>query len=361
MSTHAPLAIPPLGVIEGFFGRSWSWQERAEYAPFLRSSGYQFYIYAPKSDPFLRRQWQQPWPDAEFQELRQLRKSYAQQGLNFGIGLSPFELYCQPDDAQLATLGARIAQINELNIDILCLLFDDMRGDLPGLAEVQADLVHLAAECSNARRIIFCPTYYSYDPVLEKVFGSRPEHYWTRLGTRLDPTIDIFWTGEKVCSLDYASAHLEEVAALLQRKPFLWDNYPVNDGAVKSKHLHLRPYGSSHTQLKGHVAGHCVNPMNQPWLSRIPLTTLPRAYQESAYTSDRVLAEACRQICPAPLADYLMEDISLLQDVGLDSITEEEKQYLLERYQPFRQHGCASEICDWLAGIYTFDPACLTD
>jgi hyaluronoglucosaminidase len=361
MPTYAPVALPPLGVIEGFFGRSWSWQERAEYAPFLAANGYQFYIYAPKNDHYLRRQWQQPWPAEEFQALQQLRTAYAQQGLDFGLGLSPFELYRQPDQAQRAALIARIAQINALHIDILCLLFDDMRGDLPGLAEIQAELVHLAAEYSNARRIIFCPTYYSYDPVLEKVFGTRPDHYWADLGARLDPTIDVFWTGEKVCSPGYAPTHLEEVAAMLRRKPFLWDNYPVNDGAIKAKHLHLRPYDTGHTQLGEYVAGHCVNPMNQPWLSRIPLNTLPRAYRDSPYTPDHVFVEACQQICATPLADYLIEDIELLQDAGLGAITEVQKHYLLERYQPLCAHPCAVEICDWLQGAYAFDPACLTD
>ena len=48
------------GVIEGFFGRSWDWPARHSCADFLRHHGYQFYIYAPKSDPYLRRRWREP-------------------------------------------------------------------------------------------------------------------------------------------------------------------------------------------------------------------------------------------------------------------------------------------------------------
>ena len=51
-----------LGIIEGFFGREWQWEDRANYAEFLAQHHYDFYIYAPKSDKFLRTQWQQDWP-----------------------------------------------------------------------------------------------------------------------------------------------------------------------------------------------------------------------------------------------------------------------------------------------------------
>ena len=56
---------PELGIIEGFFGRPWSWAERADAVRFLRPHGFSFYLYAPKADPYLRRRWQEPHPAAE--------------------------------------------------------------------------------------------------------------------------------------------------------------------------------------------------------------------------------------------------------------------------------------------------------
>jgi hypothetical protein len=352
-----------LGLIEGFFGRSWSWQERSDYATFLATAGYQFYIYAPKSDSYLRKHWQQDWPDAEFDALRALRESYRAQGVQFGIGLSPYEIYCNPDQHQRAALTQKLERIDQLEPDILCLLFDDMRGDLPGLAQVQCELVKQAADASTAQRLIFCPTYYSFDPVLEKVFGQRPQNYWQDLGSGLDKHIDIFWTGPKVCSPDYPVPHLQEVSALLERKPFLWDNYPVNDGAVKARHLHLRAFGESHAQLAPHIAGHAVNPMNQPWLSRIPLLSLPKAYREGAnYNAAIATAMSCQQICGKELVPCLLEDISLLQDLGLQGMTEAQKRTLFNRYQALAADApWANEICEWLSGGYAFDPACLTE
>ena len=78
-----------LGIIEGFFGRSWSWNQRKAYAKFLALNEFDFYIYAPKSDVHLRKHWQQDWSDAAKKELVNLRENYRAAQIDFGIGLSP--------------------------------------------------------------------------------------------------------------------------------------------------------------------------------------------------------------------------------------------------------------------------------
>lgn len=356
------ISTPALGIIEGFFGRSWSWAERQAYAKFLALNGFDFYIYAPKSDAFLRKQWQQDWPAESKRELIHLRETYGAAGIDFGIGLSPHEIYLDNSRDNRQQLLARIKHINALAPDTLCLLFDDMRGDIHELARIQIDLMHQVADASNAKRIIFCPTYYSLDPVLEKVFGKMPENYWQDLNQQLDKSIDIFWTGEKVCSPEYSLAHLAETQALLGRKPFLWDNYPVNDGAVKSNLLHLRAVNHSHSLIKTHIAGHALNPMNQPWLSQIALASLPHAYRgPEHYHPEQSLQQICVQLCGAELAELILQDIPLLQDKGLKNLSDAEKQLLIKRYTPFSHNPCSQEILGWLNGDYVFDPACLTE
>lgn len=351
-----------LGVIEGFFGKQWSWESRAAYAKFLQLHQFDFYIYAPKGDKYLRRQWQYNWPADQKANLQDLRETYRAANINFGIGLSPHEIYLNASHDQRSHLHKRIKQINELQPDILCILFDDMRGDIPGLSQIQIDIAHQAANTSHASKIIFCPTYYSFDPVLEKVFGTMPRDYWQTFAKNLDPHIDIFWTGDKVCSANYSSAHLENVTALLGRKPFLWDNYPVNDGAVKSNLLQLRPVDKRHAFLEEKLAGHAVNPMNQAWLSQIPLASLPLAYQlNSAYDPEKILPNLCRNLCGEKIAQELLNDIAQLQDVGLKELSAEAKRDLTTKYGKFSDDRYAQEIIAWLNGEYQFDPACLTE
>ncbi|MFC3117316.1 beta-N-acetylglucosaminidase domain-containing protein [Cellvibrio fontiphilus] len=352
----------PLGIIEGFFGREWTWSERETYAEFLADQGYDFYIYAPKSDKHLRRIWQEDWPATTKEKISKLRGVYADEHINFGIGLSPHEIYLGNQTHQREQLKQRIKQINHLQPDILCILFDDMRGDIPSLADIQIDIVHEAAELSCAKRIIFCPTYYSFDPVLEKVFGTMPDNYWQTFSRKLDKNIDIFWTGEKVCSNAYSHEHLSEVEMLIGRKPFLWDNYPVNDGAVKSNLLQLRAFNKAHSQLEGKLSGHAVNPMNQAWLSRIPLASLPLAYsQQALYSPDNIFPHIIKELCGDAFSQCLAEDINTLQDKGLKNLNHIEQQYLRTRYSQFGDNPYAQEIINWLDGVYTFDPACLTE
>jgi hyaluronoglucosaminidase len=351
-----------IGIIEGFFGRSWTWEDRKNYAQFLALNHYNFYIYAPKNDANLRKEWQRDWPIETKKSLADLRDAYRAANVQFGIGLSPHEIYLDNSHDQRAQLDKRIREINQLEPDILCILFDDMRGDIPNLAQIQIDIAHQAAATSTAKKIIFCPTYYSFDPVLERVFGAMPEHYWQTFAQQLDKSIDMFWTGEKVCSTNYPAEHLAQVTELIGRKPFLWDNYPVNDGAVKSNLLQLRAFDQSHSQLTNKVAGHAVNPMNQPWLSRIPLASLPLAYANPiSYKPECAFERIAKTLCGEKLAQQLLQDISLLQDRGLKFLTDKEKVDLRGHYDQFSNNHYAKEIVAWLDGKYQFDPACLTD
>src|SRR5712671_4801873 len=138
MQTDIPIKA---GVIEGFFGRPWRWSARLSGADFLRDCGFQLYIYAPKSEPFLRRRWREPLPDETLQHLRELRGRCRQSGIAFGIGLTPFEVYLNYDTSAQLSLRSKVVQINEIGVDTLCILFDDMRGDVESLSDLQGRVI----------------------------------------------------------------------------------------------------------------------------------------------------------------------------------------------------------------------------
>ncbi|KOP27686.1 hyaluronidase [Hapalosiphon sp. MRB220] len=348
------------GVIEGFFGKPWSWEMRRNYAQFLKNIDYDFYIYAPKADTNLRRNWRQDWSDDELRELIYLGDIYHQQGLQWGIGFSPFEIYLNYDSQAIQDLERKIHYFNHLNLDILAVLFDDMRGDSHDISRIQVDIMHRIAALSNAKTFIICPTYYTDDPILDKLFGERPDNYLQELGKELDSAIDVFWTGPKVCSKSYPESHLKEVKERLGRPLFIWDNYPVNDGAKLSLYLHLRAFENRPYQMSEWISGHAVNPMNQAHLSQIPLMTLTMSYQRRNYYSPSdAFVEAVERLCPAELAHTLVEDVSLFQDHGLEQLSTNTKQYLIEKYEAF-DNPFASEIVQWLKEEYLFSPECLT-
>ena len=347
---------PELGLIEGFFGRPWSWTDRREAVRFLAPHGFRFYLYAPKADAFLRRRWQEPYPEAELAELAAFRDACRAEGVRFGIGLSPFELHLHPERGWRDRLAAKLAELAQLKPDDLALLFDDMRGDVPDLAERQAAIVHFAAERGLADRIFCCPSYYSDDPILDAAFGERPPFYLAQLGRLLDPAIRIFWTGEEVCSREFTCGHLARVAEQLRRKPTLWDNYPVNDGARMSQHLHLRAFTGRPASIAGQIAGHFINPASQPLLSRIPALTLAESYAKGdAYQYGAAFDRAARAVLGEELAARVARDLIALQDRGLDRLAER-RAMLRTRYAAF-DHPAAREILAWLDGHWNVTDA----
>jgi hypothetical protein len=178
-----------IGVIEGFFGRPWTWAERTETLRFLGGRGYGFWLYAPKADPYLRRRWREPYPEAELAELRAFAAACRDADVRFGVGLTPFELHFGFDQMAKAALSAKLAVLDDAGVQDLAILFDDMKGDVPDLAARQAEIVHWVGPRTKASRLIMCPSYYSDDPVLDRVFGVRPAGYLDDLGRTLDAAV----------------------------------------------------------------------------------------------------------------------------------------------------------------------------
>jgi hypothetical protein len=341
-----------LGLIEGFYGLPWSPLARDETISVLAPHGYGFYIYAPKADAYLRKEWRSPFPDQDTRHLKAVGDRCRDHGVRFGVGLSPYEIYRGFDEATKADLARKLAELDALGVDDLAILFDDMRGDLPGLARSQIEILEWIGARTKASRLVFCPTYYSDDPVLERVFGAMPAGYLDELGADLDPSIQIFWTGEEVCSRAYGVRHLERVADTLRRKPFIWDNYPVNDGPVMSQSLHLRAFTGRAAEMARAVSGHAVNPANQAVLSRIPALTLAQSYRDGqAYDYGAALARAAETVLGPDLAVKVRGDLSQLQDAGLDRMGEKARMRLRERYAAF-DHPGAREIVAWLDGVW---------
>jgi len=341
-----------LGIIEGFYGPVWPAAARERLVRTLAPAGYGFHHYAPKADPAVRTAWQAPWTDADAEGLRAFAATCRAHGVRFGIGLTPLGLSRASPREAWDALAAKLRQLDAIGVDDLVLAFDDVRGDVPDLATQQAAIVDWAAARSRAGRVHVCPTYFSDDPLLDRLFGARPNRYLEELGAALDGRIRVYWTGAEICAKAIEPEHVEHVAGRLGRAPVLWDNATANDSPVTSQHLSLRAVTGRPAELADVTDGHALNPALQPTLAAIPALTLAMAYARGkAYAYGAASRDAAERICGPELAATLHADLAALCDWGRDRLEPETRADLRARYAAF-DHPAAREVVAWLDGAY---------
>ena len=347
------------GVIEGFYGIPlWDRGSRLSYPSWLREHGFSFYIYAPKNDVFLRKQWSDDWPESERRLLSEFREECRINRIDFGIGFSPVIKDGSPAKKELAV--RRAGEIDSLlHPEIFAFLADDIRFEERSfIARDQLELIRRMRGSVSSGKFIFCPTYYSFDPLLEKLFGGVPEDYFSAI-SEAPSCIDMFWTGAKVCSDNYSLDDVESAAKVLGRKPFIWDNYPVNDGKSRADRLLLKPYACRDRRIVSRVAGYAVNPMREAHLSKLVLCTLPFAISGETLGSEewkRLIAEEAG----TGNAAFITRNIGRLQGAGLGQLSDNETSQLKSELAQISPDKFNREISAFFDGEYRFNPECLT-
>lgn len=345
-----------IGIIEGFFGPEWPWENRVHICTTLKSYGGDFYIYAPKRDSFLRKNWKENHPADQWKKLKELSQLCRQSGVKFGVGLSPFEIHNEWNESSKKYLGNKLLKLQELELDFLGLFFDDMRG-APDLAEKQIEIVGFVQAASKAK-ILFCPTYYSDDPILDKVFGERPSGYLEEIGEQLSPTVEILWTGNKVIPSTITGNDLEKVSRVLRRKPFVWDNYYANDGPKQCQFLKTKPFEGRSPEALNESSGWALNLMNQPNLSEVLFAGAASSLRGDD-TPKNLFKSSFQQIAGPDVSRMVEEYEEDFLNVGLDKMSAKAKADLAAKVNI--QSRFEKDISDWLNGRYIVGPECLTD
>lgn len=342
-----------IGIIEGFFGPQWSTQDRVDYALFLSKFKKSFYLYAPKRDAHLRRDWRNKWSREYIYFLEQLARQFQSHQVEFGIGLSPFGLGTDQNDDLL--LEEKIKILDDLGIQKLGLFFDDMEAHAQ-LAQYQLEALELVRVHFRSK-VVFCPSFYSFDSILEKVFGKRPDRYWQDLQSFYPSEIDYIWTGNKVISPEISQDDLLKAQEVLGRKPFLWENLYANDGPKNCRFLKLHPYTGRDKNLLHQTQGIAFNLMNQAQLSKIVFQS-SALFLTTQSTPEECFAAALQEQCSPTFADFVVEYRDAFQKQGYDILKTHAE--LKEKLQGFKDPA-AIEILEWLQGAYIVGPECLTE
>ena len=113
------------GVIEGFYGRPWSWPERERMVEFMAARALNFFAYAPKNDPLHRDRWREPYLPDEVDAFRRFARRCARLGVEFSFGVSPLG-FDHGGGGDFDRLWEKLAMLAEAGVSSFGILMDDM-------------------------------------------------------------------------------------------------------------------------------------------------------------------------------------------------------------------------------------------
>jgi len=263
-------ALPVFGVVEGFYGRPWTWDERLRIVRLMAALGMSHYVYAPKDDLLHRDDWRTPYPAAELARFAELLATCRSLSLTASFGISP-GLSMDPDsDGDLAALFDKLEPLLDLGFESVTLCMDDIKASKnPRVGAAHARLATKLFEHLAARRVtlLFVGTVYA-----GTVASLQDEHRGYLEALRaLPPEIPVMWTGDGVFDSVMEPRDAAGIARLLGRAPLVWDNFPVNDYAARSQRLFLGAVTGREPALFPELAGLLSNPMTHACASTFSL------------------------------------------------------------------------------------------
>lgn len=260
-------SIPYRGVVEGFFGKTWSNAERARQFDFYGRNKMNIYIYAPKEDRFhgYAETGEVPYSRKDVREIKTLLEKAKENKINFVWAIHAGK-YMKFSEAQTNIITDNLEIMYKWGVRSFGIFFDEINNVD---ADKQIDLINKAADFMNQKgdcgQLFFCPSVYN------KSYSKLYPDYLATLNERLHPSVCILWTGDKVLG-DITQASLLWAKEKLGRNPFIWWNYPVND-FIPDRLLLGRVYGLD-PEMQVSSAGLVSNPMNQPESSKIALSSI---------------------------------------------------------------------------------------
>lgn len=282
------------GVVEGFYGTPWSHAARLRQLEFYGKNKLNTYIYGPKDDPYhTSPNWRKPYPEKEATQIGELIAAARQNEVDFVWAIHPGR-DIQWNEADRDALIQKFESMYALGVRSFAVFFDDISGE-GTKADRQAELLnyiddHFVKVKKDVTPLIMCPTEYN------KSWSNVKGGYLTTLGDRLNPGIEIMWTGDRVIAcIDKPT--MEWINPLLKRKAYIWWNFPVSD-YVRDHLLLGATYGNG-LDIKDDMSGFVANPMERAEASKIALYSVADyAWNLQAYDSIASWKHAIRDLMP---------------------------------------------------------------
>lgn len=267
--------FPVIGVVEGFYGTPWTHQARLDMVRFMGETGMNAYFYAPKDDPFHRVRWRDPYDGEALQRFSELVRVASQADVALYYAISPGLSMQYSSESDYLALRDKLFAMKNLGVEQVALFLDDVpeylqhpqdKQTYANLAQAHIALINRLYDDlrSVGVALVVCPTTYT------DAWGDRD--YIRLLGAGIPSEIPLFWTGTDVAPVTITREDARFWGSLMQRKPLIWDNFPVNDFEVWRPIM--GPIAGREAGLVHETSGLVANPMDTPYLSMISLYTV---------------------------------------------------------------------------------------
>lgn len=256
------------GVVEGFYGAPWSHEVRMSLIDFYGKYKMNSYLYGPKDDPYHScPNWRLPYPAKETENIKELIKACQRNRVDFVWAIHPGQdIKWNEEDYQ--NLVNKFNWMYDLGVRAFAVFFDDISGEGTNPVKQTELLNRLTEDFVKAKKdvssLTVCPTDYS------KLWANpTPEGSLAIYGKTLDPSVEVFWTGDVVCS-DLTKETLDWVNSRIKRPAYFWWNYPVTD-YVRNIILQGPVYGLNTSLSAEDLCGIASNPMEHGEASKLAL------------------------------------------------------------------------------------------
>ena len=284
------------GVVEGFYGTPWSHSARLSLIDFYGRHKMNYYVYGPKDDPYHSSPyWREEYPAEEAAEIKELVEACNRNHVHFVWAVHPGK-DIKWEESDIQNLLRKFDAMYALGVRAFAVHFDDIEGAGTN-PYYQTELMNILNEDfvkvkGDVEPLIVCPTEYT------RLWANPTERGSLIIyGNELDPSVDVFWTGDAVCS-DMTESTMEWISSRIKRPALFWWNFPVTDYA---RHIVMQGpvYGLANTMDETKTRGILSNPMEHAEASKLALYSVADfAWNAEAYNPIDSWERAIEELAP---------------------------------------------------------------
>lgn len=306
------------GYIEGFYGYPWSHNDRIDLMKFGGENKFNTYIYAPKDDPYHRKNWRDLYPEEKAKEIKELAEQGHINNIKFVWTIHPGDTIDLLSEEDFKSTIKKLEQLYNLGVRQFGVLFDDISGIADG--KKQADYINrVDTEFVKAKKDV--------EPLLTvgarycEAWGPSMEQYFKVFLETLHKDVEIMWTGAATMSnMSYEQLDAPKRKINNSSKDLaVWWNYPVNDYCnsrmLMGKLENLKPDLTNTT-------GFFSNPMHQAQASKQALFCIAdHNWNTKAFDCDKSYSASFRAIAPevSKELEIFASNICYVKEDGGDS------------------------------------------